>query len=362
MLLEKVKERLLHVFENDTEPSNFLSEFFTLDKKFKTNRDANLLFKIKDRDLKRIAIPVGKDGRESRKNSVAGLESEKSLDYFMFSEKYEIERTQIERHCPCFLDNGADRFRLLELMMLENARITNSIIRTSNLMAAQILQDGKISIVETKNNQAYSLDFARDAKNTITAAKTWTDVTADIIGNIEAAANIVRANGRIPDTIILGSEAYAGLAKNTQILGLLDNRSFNVGTLGVPSTSAIKDADVTLVSNGLNIGGNVFKVYLYNGKYTDNNNVEHNFIDPKNAIVLSSSAEKVLSYSRPYIIKPQDDLGTGITGISSAKRRIATSFSNWIPSDAKTMQAMIETRMLLLDAEINTTVCIKAVL
>lgn len=114
---------------------------------------------------------------------------------------------------------GGNRSAAIREALLEKARYNGIALGTRSVIArGQALETGKVEL-SGENGLTFSVDFLRPASHTVTAAKVWTDITADVIGDLQAWNAVYRlSNGGDAGTIVLSSKVLAGLAKNTSII------------------------------------------------------------------------------------------------------------------------------------------------
>lgn len=82
----------------------------------------------------------------------------------------------------------------------------------------------KVSLAEEARAAALLFDTAlwvgADLFTNVSAVKAWSDITADIIGDVKRAMLNVRTNsGVLPDTLIVGFTQYMNILNNTAIIG-----------------------------------------------------------------------------------------------------------------------------------------------
>lgn len=137
--------------------------------------------------------------------------------------------------------------------------------RTIELMMAQVLQGGVITLVDTAGSTMFSCDFSMPATHKVTVTTTWsTDgTTGDPLGDIESTADIVRQDGLVdPDVLIFGSSARQRFLKNTEVRGQLDNRRIEIGALRPE-----KRGGGATYFGDIWIGGYRFECWEYKGTY-----------------------------------------------------------------------------------------------
>jgi hypothetical protein len=118
---------------------------------------------------------------------------------------------------------GRMRWHALNLH-LESVRRT---VRMFERLAAQSITTGKQASILGDTDNVY--DFRRDSTHTVTVGVSWSTITADALGDIDAMCLKIRANGRTtPNMIVMGDTAISNFIKNTPAQTLADNRRFEL--------------------------------------------------------------------------------------------------------------------------------------
>jgi hypothetical protein len=107
----------------------------------------------------------------------------------------------------------------------------DKIVRAVELQASQILQTGKLSLVDSAGTVTYELDFAPKAAQHATVGTSWAS-TADKLSDLESLAAVIRANGKVdPDTLIMGATALRLFLQDDKVQKQLDNQRYEIGTI-----------------------------------------------------------------------------------------------------------------------------------
>jgi hypothetical protein len=114
------------------------------------------------------------------------------------------------------------------------------------LAQGQALEKGKVVLAE--NKLEVEIDYGRKAEHSITVGKNYSDVSADVIGDFEAAGDIYRkTNGQTWGTTLLSQRALTNLAKNTGIIKEVVQRGSDL-----PSRVSYDDVRSVLASYNVN--------------------------------------------------------------------------------------------------------------
>jgi len=178
--------------------------------------------------------------------------------------------------------------RVAEQIVLHHSMIDTRLEQ----MAAEVLFTGKLTIT-SENYPVAVADFERDPNLTITTGTAWSDTNADIVGDIEAAADKVNVSSRgtVPNKVITRTGVWDKMRKNAGVLALLEkdkNRS--------PSTDL--DVGPRSADKGPQYRGrlsNNYELWTYDGYYENDSGVAVPFV-PANKVLLSSGSVEGVRY------------------------------------------------------------------
>jgi hypothetical protein len=109
---------------------------------------------------------------------------------------------------------------------LESIRRT---VRMFEVLAWQSVTTGKQDAIIGTSNTDLQYDFRRNSTHTVTVGTSWSTITADALGDLDAMCKKIRANGRItPNMCVMGDTAIDNFIKNTAVQTLADNRRFEL--------------------------------------------------------------------------------------------------------------------------------------
>jgi hypothetical protein len=178
--------------------------------------------------------------------------------------------------------------RLSRILVRQFARMTRMIRNSIELQAAQVLQKGTLILTDENGIPTYELDFKPKATHFPEAAVSWDDENADILGDIEALADVIQADGFCDvATLILGRSAWKAAYKNAEFREAVKKDNLGMG-----------DLNPNLIGKGakfmgfLHIGAYRFDLYIYNATYTPwGETTPIHFIDPNKVIFLPDVSE-----------------------------------------------------------------------
>lgn len=193
-------------------------------------------------------------------------------------------------------DTRANAVLALEEISKATKYLVEGVQLTLRWEAYKAIFDAKLdfNLITNKFPAGKAVDFGRDASLTVTTAKPWSDVTADIMADLENISGKIQQSSRVtPDTMIISPTNKLNLLKNTQLKEILDIRRIDVGEIAL-STGAQLGLNYigSLVINGQNLA-----IYVNNETYT---NPKTNVVEPyfkANEVALFNRSQ---NYFRSY--------------------------------------------------------------
>lgn len=172
----------------------------------------------------------------------------------------------LETGNQAYIDSVVNQVFNDEVRLLEGARARREMMR---MMA---LTTGAISI--TANGQNYDFDYGMPNSHKDTVTKSWSDTTADIIGDIRAGQDIIETDtGVRPTRAVCDSKTWSNLKKNQAISKMV--YTLNGGNL------LVSDARIrALLKDELDL-----EVVVYSKLYTGDAGTTVKYI-PDNTFVL----------------------------------------------------------------------------
>lgn len=178
--------------------------------------------------------------------------------------------------------DGNYQARLRIKIMRSWERMTAMVKRTIELQAAQILQTGRVTLVDALGNPRYELDFLPKATHFPDAAVTWGQTGSNPLLDINNLAEVIRNDGLVDvKNLIMGPGALAQFLLNEDVQRIFYKDAFAVGTLSPK-----------LLANGATIQGFVpignyqYNIWTYGGRYLGRDGVKRQYIDWDSCILL----------------------------------------------------------------------------
>jgi hypothetical protein len=237
-----------------------------------------------------------------------------------------------------------DIFRRLEL----------KIRRAVELMAAQVLQTGALTLIDGSGVAQYSLNFQPKSTHMVTVGTTWatngsTGAPLTDLGNL---ATVVRRDGKMePKRLIFGDSAWLRFLANADVKAALDVRRLNT-------------AEVAPVSRGQGatfqgwvwIGHYRFEMWTYDGFYKhQQTGVLTPYVSPDNVIMLGDGRLD-LTFGAIPIITPPDQRALPFLPprIGSEGRGLDLTTNAWVTPNGKHVMISAGTRPLTIPTAIDT--------
>lgn len=179
----------------------------------------------------------------------------------------------------------------MEELGKDTAELKDRVHRRIEAMCAEILLTGKLVVQGEGIDLAYDYQMPADNIWSVTNTKipvSWATTTADILTDIEDAAELVKQNtGRVPDTTILGRNLYKHFRSNEDLRQLLDIRRIVSGEMVLSS-----------LPKGMHYLGSIAEMnyWVYVDYYEDDAGNLINVFDPDSAIVTSTDLRASIEY------------------------------------------------------------------
>jgi hypothetical protein len=173
--------------------------------------------------------------------------------------------------------------RLAKILVRAFARMTRMVRNSIEVQASQVLQKCTLTLTDENGIPTYELNFKPKATHFPTAAVSWDDPSADVLGDIETLSDTIKADGYCDiTTLIFGRKAWTAAYKNAEFREAVKKDNLGMG-----------DLNPRLVSKGgkfmgyIHVGAYRYDIYLYNAIYTPwgENNPVH-FVDDDKVIFL----------------------------------------------------------------------------
>lgn len=198
------------------------------------------------RGLPIVLKPSGYDAKAKRRGRIGFDKLSASMPFFKESTGIdEYQRQQL--NMVLATGNQAYIDSVMNNVFDDEVRLLAGASAQRERMRMMALTTGAISI--SANGEDYDYDYGMPATHKTTVATSWSDPTADIIGDIEAAqTKIDEDTGVTPTRAVVSSKTWGYIRKNTALRNAI---------LGNNAAAAVSDAQIKTYfvdnMNGLNI-------------------------------------------------------------------------------------------------------------
>lgn len=348
---------LIESYTNEATPVPFLTNFFqSPDRNFHTSEKVELDI---IRDEEEVAIVVQDLTTGTRENELAYYQT-KAFTPPVYDESATISAFELMGRMqggdvyqdPDFNANATLKaFRIMR-------KLEAKIRRAVELQAAQVLQTGKLTLVDSAGRALFALDFGPRVAHFPTVGANWGSGSDDPVADIGALGEAVRTNGRmVPKTLIFGKRAWRRFFDNAKVRALFNILRVNVGQIQPTLRTGGGSFKGTLTIDNYD-----YELYVYDGTYVDpQTRAIKNYVDQDNVIMISENARLDLTFGAiPLITRPEDRALSFLPPrISSGDRRLDLTVNAWITSNNKHLKLECGTRPLTIPTAIDSFGCLK---
>ena len=258
-------------------------------------------------------------------------------------------------------------------------------VRLFERLAWEVILTGTQSAIlgTTKNDLIY--DYLRDAGNSITPITKWDDTTPDIMGDIDAGCDQMRAKGRTtPDMLIMGGGAINAAINDAAFQKLADNRGFKL--IQISSTSPVPEKYTRWTKAGFDARGflvtpvgRILWVFTYQDGYDDDGGTFTKYMPSDKCVLISTNArfDRMFGPGETLPSTPQRDqwfrenfgfdpiggqMPTNIKNPGAVVNPQMFSFDGYGSSDAKTLVIRTQAAPLFITTQTDTIVTLDDVL
>lgn len=349
--------RLINGYNQMAAPTMFLSGFFQSPEiNFHSTEFVEIDIERSDEE---VAIAI-QDLSQGSHNNEFSLFTNKQFKPPIFSEegainsfdllKRQFGETPFEN--PDFRANlGVRQFRVMKLM---DAKIR----RSMELQASQVLQTGIVSLINSAGTVVYVIDYKPKATHFVTAGTAWDTGGADIIGDIDSTAEVIRNDGLSdPNQLIMGSKTFEAFQGDSAIQNLYDNRRIVVGDLKLFTQPRGQGGNF---QGTIQINNYQYEIWTYGGRFINpQTRVKTKFIDDDSCIVRVADARMDATFGAiPNIGR---DAGIGSQVLSEFGGRINNVDGGqdlqtfmYMTVDGKQLVSVVEGRPLMIPTAIDT--------
>lgn len=242
------------------------------------------------------------------------------------------------------------------------SKVEAKIRRAIELQAAQVMQTGVVTLVNSDGDAVYTIDYKPKSAHFPTAGTSWASATlAQKIDNILALCNLIAANGKVrPDQIIMGEKAFENLINTAGFTEIRFNAlRANLGSITRMSTVG----NGALYRGSVEIGNYALDVFTYPEQYTDiETGAELTYMHTGKVIVRASEARLDGTFGAvPNIGRLLGAQGNQVS--LPLPGRLSGSgmdmFTNvWLSPDGEALNGGVASRPLMIPTQIDSFGCL----
>lgn len=253
----------------------------------------------------------------------------------------------------------AFRANITGAMLRGMIKIGGKIGRTIELQAAQALQTGTITLVDTNGDNKYTIDFKPKATHFPTVGTAWDAVGADPMGDIDALAEVNRNDGKLDsDMLVFGKDALRVFLQNEDVQAHLDNRRINKGDV----VRTQNRGEGGKYHGSIDILHYTYEIWSYGGRYKHpQTGTMTQYMDPAKVIVKSTDTRLDATFGG--IPNIGQELGFNPINLPELPSRMMAGGLGLIPlvypsPDGRHLFGSVAARPLMIPTAIDTYGCL----
>lgn len=357
MAVPLAREGWLQAFNDRRAPNGFLTGFFDARRPGNISKSDKVSIDI-TRSGEKVAVTVTK--RTGPNMNDIDVFTTKTFTPPTYNEAFALNAADtINRLAGVDPYSAADMEYSAQLtaMIIDGmSTMSDKISRGVELQAAQVLQTGKLSLIDESGAVEYELDFKPKTSHFPDAAATWSGAS-DKLNDLEQLAKVIRKDGKVnPNTLIFGSTALHYFLQDEEVQAQLDNRSMNIGEL-----------DPRMVESGATFYGTVqvgtykFQIWAYDDTYeAADTGTPTEYVDTDNVIMLSTRTRlDLVSAVVPLVVSPDPRVASLMPGrLSNPEAGYDVTPNIYPATNNKAIFGELETRPLCAPTQIDGFGCL----
>jgi len=265
---------------------------------------------------------------------------------------------------PDFGANATDRaFRAVR-------KLENMIRDGIELMAAQVMQTGTLTVTDENGASVYALDFQPlDATGTlasgdliVTTGTAWAvdGSTGTPMSDIDTLADNMAARGYDATDLAFGASAWQRFLGNATVLGRYNLLNANFGALGPPTQAPPGGGPSPMGS--MTIGARLYRLWLYNATYRHPQTAAvTRYLATDKVVMWASDAPRDLSWGGVPIIEAARDpraMAFLPARMSMGAAGMDLHLGAYFTQDAQSLVVTVDSRPLTIPTAIDSIACI----
>ena len=218
--------------------------------------------------------------------------------------------------------------QILAKIFDDQVKLITSAYITVERMRMEALTTGTISLAS--NGEAYSYDFGVPVDQLQTVTKSWSDPTADVLGDITAIVDGMKAKGINITRAVCNNSVATALRTNNAI----KNSIYVLAGGSIPSITSERVLNYIYEETGISF-------YVYDNVWVDENKQAHKYIPDDTVVFLP---EGTLGYTNFGTTPEESDLMNSIADSSVSLVNNAIAVTNHIEHDP----VLVETKVSMI--------------
>ena len=362
MPIPNLKKTMLEVYKQDTRNARpgLLTSFFKVKDSYYTDSERIALDVVKSsRRIAPVVTAIGGNSVKIAKSIFNGVEVappvyslSRPVDLYELLQR-EPGETEWTKEKANWAVKVANKLRD------SKSDMTDMIMRSVEYQAAQVLQEGKITLTDENGKAAYVLDFKKSAKQLVTVTNKWDVSGSDPEKDLDAVAQAIADEaGVTATTLIFGRKAWDAFMKHEKIAKLIEKTSYDLGVF----TNDVRGRG-EIYKGRIILGSFTFYLYTYNAsfeKFEDGSLIR--YLDEKNVLILPNEEDLDLRLVHAVypMLKSKSEFSNLVPDVAIIDR---VRFYNKVVDDEDTEATMMKVaaRPLCLPASLDNWGCLKAV-
>lgn len=350
-------KHMIAAYEQDAEPTMFLSGMFQAPRRnFHNSEEIEIDIVRSEEDIS-IAIQDLSTG--------ARLNSEDIYTNKGFKPPIHKEAGPINAHTLLKRMPGQNPFEAVDFQVNAIARgvklgqkLQRKILRAIEQQASQVMTTGTVTLIDDAGTGVYTIDYKPKATHFPTAGIAWSSGSSTKLADIEALANVIRADGLAnPDMLVMGEGSYELFIRDAAVIARMDNRRI----LGNGIVAMDRMGNGGIFRGVIEIGNYSYDIWTYGGRYKHPaTGVSTPYIANDKVVIRASTSRMDATFGGiPRIGAPDPRVPSALfSRVSVPGQMLDLQMNGWITPNGETMMVQAGTRPLMIPTAIDTFGCL----
>lgn len=306
-----------------------------------------------------VAVPMANQGLGYHVNDEASF-TKKTVIPPTYREEIAIAASTVGRTQSFGMNPYQDQGFIAEATsraMYAAELLSGKIARANELQASQVFTTGKLALKDADGNTVYSLDYKPKSAHFFTTAADWdTPASSDPVGDIQAACDLIRKNGKVQARYVeMSTTAFEQAFANANFKAHLDTLRADLG--------AIYPANVgtdSVYMGTFTIGANKLDIYCYDGWYRDPSTGTITAYLPSDKVVVHAGSEYLnTAFGSMFNFNQIQAPIPSLRGrLSVPELGFDLFVNNWVDPNGETLHIGVGARALMIPTLLDSIVCI----